>query len=343
MKILMTGFTARGVGSTRLLYEFMSNTGVVKRTLELLGHTVDHRIVNVNEPNLTDKYDMALISIAVPQSLSSRYLFGAMWAAEQFGPKARFFVDDWLLHQMKSQLESGIRNPEKRFYSLDNRFDKDPARAHTDLWLKWFKHFSTGKYRLLLPAFPWAQTRKMLPLLDNVEGVIFDPTPMALENPEFTCGSKEPLNLHIEDPEDRERMWTLAAMRDVTKWFNTNRFQWPVDQYGNKRQGHPIVPERSLLHMYCKRWGIIGAPYEAVTDGGGWRVRYIHAALTHSVLFLDQVEGRVAGKPYVLWRSQVEEASTEELVSIAEAQREHLLKNTWSIEQLKTGIQEYLN
>lgn len=342
MRILMTGFTPRGVNSSKLLYSYMSNTDVIKQVLVSTGHEVDHRVVDVEEPNLAASYDVALIALALPQSLSSRYVYGALWAAEQLGERARFFVDDWLLYQMKGQLESGIRNPEKRFYSLDNRHCFETAKQHTDLWLRWFKHLAYGRYRLLLPSFPFGNKRKLLPGLDSVEPVIFDPTPLALTDPRILCGSDQPLNIRREDPEDRERTWTLAAMRDVSPWFNKQRFSWPVVRYGNKRQKEPIVTERELVEeIYPRRWGIIGAPYP-VSGSGGWRVRYVHAAVTDSILFLDPEEGRVAGPPYDLFRSVVEKASTDELMAIATRQRDHLLASTWSLDQLTAALLDYV-
>lgn len=339
----MTGFTPRGVGSTKLLYSYMSNTAVITKTLIAAGHTIDHRIVDVEEPGLSDGYDVALVGIAVPQSLSSRFVYGALWAAEQFGPeRTRFYVDDWLLHQFQGQLESALRNPEKRFYSLSNRHGYELAKKHTDTWIKWFKFFSKAKYNLLIPAFPWAKPRLLLPRLDNIQPVIFDPTPLALRDPQILCGSTEEVVLPSVKADDREKRWTLAAMRDVSDWFKKQRFAWPVEQYGNKRQDQPIVTERELLDVYCKRWGVIGAPYPAVTAGGGWRARYIHAAVTKSILYLDPDEGRTAGQPYNLFRSKVENASTDELIQIALDQYNHLMNNTWSLDQLTAALDDYV-
>lgn len=345
MKILVTGFTPRQVGSTRLLYNYMSNCSVIIKTLRAAGHEVDQRVVDVDEQGLPDRYDVALIGIAVPQSLSSRYWFGAMWAAEQFGPeRTRFYMDDWLAHQLQSQFESGLREPEKRFYSLDNRHGYELAKRHTDIWVKWFKFLSRSQYQLLLPCFGWAKPRLLLPRLDNVQPVIFDPTPLALTDPEVFWGSQSSMNLVVPAPmADRRRSWTLAAMRDVKGWFAKQRFDWPVELYGNKRQGQPVLDEEELVRrIYTTTVGVIGAPYEAVKAGGGWRARYVHAAVSGAVLFLDPDEGRCAGKPYDLYRSVVEGATSEQLTGIAEAQAAHLRNNTWSLERLTTELDAYV-
>lgn len=343
MKILMTGFTPRGVGSTKLLYSYMSNTSVITKTLRAAGHEIDHRIVDIDEP-LADKYDVAMIALAVPQSLSSRYIYGALWAAEQFGDRARFFVDDWLLHQFRSQLESGIKDPEKRFYSLDNRHCFEAAKKHTELWLKWFKFLGRGKYDLLLPTFAWAQPRRMLPKLDGVNPVIFDPTPLALTDPEVFWGDKADFKGVTGLPmAERDRAWVLAAMRDVSPWVKKQVIGWPIKKYGNKRQGEEILTEKDLIsNVYTKNVGIIGAPYEAVKAGGGWRARYIHAAVTGNILFLDAEEGRAAGKPYDLFRTIVEKASNDELTNIAMEQRNYLLEKSWSLDQLTTALENYV-
>lgn len=345
MKILMTGFTPRGVGSNRLLYSYMSNTSVIVKTLRAAGHTIDHRIVDVDDVKIKDEYDVAMVALAVPQSLSSRFVFGALWTAEQFGSeRTRFFVDDWLLHQFASQLESALREPEKRFYSLDNRHCYAAAKNHTDIWCKWYKKLLREKTPLLIPAFPWSKPRILLPKLPNIEPVIFDPTPLALTDPEVFWGSSEPFDDIAPLPmSERKKQWVLAAMRDIKPWFDKQKFEWPVEQYGNKRQGQTILEEHKLIrNVYAKSAGIVGAPYPTVTAGGGWRARYIHAAVTKSILFLDPEEGRTAGKPYDLFRSVVESASDEKLEEIAEKQREHLFKSTWTLAQLREGLEDYV-
>jgi hypothetical protein len=344
MKILMTGFTPRTVGSTKLLYSYMSNTSVIVKGLRAAGHEVDQRIVDVDDTSIAQQYDVALIGIAVPQSLSSRFWFGAMWAAEQFGPeRTRFFVDDWLLHQMASQLDSNLRNPEKRMFSLPQRHCYEQAKAHTATWVKWFKHLRSGRYQLLIPAFPWARPRVLLPELSNVQPVIFDPTPLALTDPQVMCGADQWPTIVNAPMSDRRKQWVLAAMRDVGPWLEKQRFAWPLEQYGNKRQDQPIVTEEHLVSVvYPTSAGIIGAPYPKVTAGGGWRARYIHAALTNSVLFLDPDEGRTAGPPYNLFRTVVEGASDAQLEDIAGKQREHLFAKTWTLPQLHEQLDAYV-
>lgn len=344
MKVLFTGYTPRGVGSTKLLYSYMSNTSVIIKTLRAAGHEVDQRTVDVDDVSIADQYDVAMVSLAVPQSLSSRFQFGAMWTAEQFGPeRTRFVVDDWLLHQFASQLKSGLREPEKRYYSLPQRHCYEAAKKHTALWVKWNTFFLKGHYKLLLPAFPWAVTSRMLPELSNVQGVIFDPTPLALVDPEVFCGDKDWPDLTPIDQNLRERAWTLAAMREVKPWLDKQAFEWPVKGYGNKRQDQEVLTEKTLIQdIYRQRWGILGAPYPVVTGGGGWRARYVHAALTRSILFLDPDEAKVAGAPYQLFRTIVEKASTDQLVDIAEQQRYHLLNNTWTLDHLTSALDAYV-
>jgi len=321
----------------------MSNTSVITKVLRQLGHEIDHRIVDVEEQGLPQKYDIALVGLAIPQSLSSRYVYGALWTVSQFGAdRVKFYVDDWLLHQMQSQLQSGLKNPQKRFYSLSNRHGFEAAKKYTEVWIEWFKFLASSKYKLLIPAFPWAKIHKLLPKLPNVTGVIFDPTPLALVDPEVLCGSSQPVNLTCVSSEQRERKWILAAMRDVSPWIDRQQFSWPVERYGNKRIGQPIVTERELLDKYCQAWGVMGAPYEAVMDGGGWRARYVHSAVTDSILFLDPQEARTAGRPYDVYRSIVENATVAQLEETAAKQKKYLLDSTWSLDQLISNLNAYV-
>jgi hypothetical protein len=343
MKILMTGYTPRGVGSTRLLYSYMSNTSVIIKALQAAGHTVDHRIVDVDDETIAQQYDVAFIGLALPASLSSRFGFGALWTLEKFGlARTRFFVDDWLLHQLQSQYQSILRDPGKRLFSLPQRHCYEAAKLHQELWVKWYKFLSRDKYKLLIPAFPWAKPRILLPDLPNIEPVIFDPTPLALLDPEVFCGTREWPQIPALPMMAREKKWVLAAMRDVKPWMVKQRFEWPVLKYGNKREGEEVLEEKALIQsVYPTNVGIIGAPYPKVTAGGGWRARYVHAAMTRSVLFLDPDEGRTAGQPYNLFRTVVEKASNDQLTEIAELQRSWLLAKTWTSEQLYASVDDY--
>lgn len=345
MKILMTGFTPRGVGSEKLLYSYMSNTSVIIKGLRAAGHEVTQRIVDVGDTTLTSNYDLAMVAVSVPQSLSSRYLFGALWAAEQFGvERTKFFVDDWLMHQLASQFESGLRDPEKRFYSLNNRHCYDEAKKHTAIWVKWFRKLRYEPTQLLIPTFAWSKPRLLLPKLDKIQPVTFDPTPMALSDPEVFWGVKDEPHFDRPPMAQRQRAWVLAAMRDIKPWMSKQRFEWPVIKYGNKREGEQILTEKELVsNVYTRHTGVIGAPYPGVAGGGGWRARYIHAAVTKSVLFLDSDEGRAAGGPYNLFRSVVEAMDATQLEDLAHQQSAYLVEKSWTLDRLIGELNRYVS
>src|SRR4051812_9149910 len=95
MKILFTGFTSRTIGSDRNQYDYTSNVFVLKRALELAGHTVEARAVSIEEdPCIDEDYDCAVVGIAACQGMSSRYKIGAMWALHKFGSRAGIFPSD---------------------------------------------------------------------------------------------------------------------------------------------------------------------------------------------------------------------------------------------------------
>jgi hypothetical protein len=320
----------------------MSNTSVIIKCLRAAGHEVEQRVVDLGE-RLDDKYDLAFVGLALPASLSSRFGFGAMWTMEQFAPdRIRFYVDDWLLHQLQSQYQSILRDPRKRLFSLPQRHCYEQALHYEALWTKWVKFLSRSSYPLLIPAFKWARPKVLLPDLGNIMPVTFDPTPLAMQDPEVLCGSDTFPTLSSLPMAERERRWVLAAMRDVKPWLEKQRFEWPVTKYGNKREGEPVVKELDLLEtIYPAAVGIIGAPYPKVSAGGGWRARYVHAAVTRSVLFLDPDEGRTAGQPYNLFRTVVEKASNDELEEIANRQRNHLVSNCMSYDELVARVDKY--
>lgn len=94
MKVLMTGMSARSVGSTKVRYDFVALSDLLHSALEELGHQVDRRVVSTDPRDTLDEYDRVLILVNWVSSLSSMHVHEAGLAMSRAGERTLYYVDD---------------------------------------------------------------------------------------------------------------------------------------------------------------------------------------------------------------------------------------------------------
>src|SRR5215469_9725698 len=94
MKILITGYTSRMNGSTRLHYDYVTFTFLLEDMIKELGHEVDRRQVVIPE-HLSEMYDYAFCGIAPLSSLSAGRIPETHYAIEEMRGRCSIFADDW--------------------------------------------------------------------------------------------------------------------------------------------------------------------------------------------------------------------------------------------------------
>lgn len=327
MKILMTGMSARSVGSTKIRYDFVSLSDIFHRALEELGHEVDRRVVQVDESDDLQRYDRALVLVNWASSLSSMHVHEAGLALARLGNRAILYIDDWRTESLGDDIDHHVLR--------DHGWEHHTASFRKDLYAKLTKpqvaavreqllRLIDGDGKLLPmigPFHPWGEPQVHLgvskvPLA--VRLLPIDPS-SAVEVPD------------VWDPTiPRERRWVLATLQNHDRWLGKLGNEWPVLQLGGvKKKGgglyantKAVVPERTVVESYALNRGMLVAPYR--NEGSGWwRPRYTFAlgvgAFCHVGSWRD---ARLIGPSFTNEISEVEAATDEELDWLAENQRE---------------------
>lgn len=368
MRILFTGFTSRTIGSDRNQYDYMCNVDVLRRALELAGHTVDQRAVDIEtDPVIEEDYDCALIGTAAVQGLSSRYKIGALWALGRFGKRAAIFPSDgknvWVFPgSVRTCLTGshGDRTPLQYFFrgQLENEqfvgaeFAETNYSAFFQDILERLPHSETNPkcdWPVLIPTHSWGNPTIYQ---RHFGGPVqtWDPTnialPMQFHPGELALDGRLP-DVHTALNKERKRQWILATLQAQDGWVKKMKPSWPVLTIGNKRkaragEGDGYIPERQLItEYYTKYWGMLAFGYP-LAEGGWWRMRYVHAALAGIVTCCDEADARRMPPSYQHSRIMLERWSDEKLEQVAQNQHTELMEAATSVDQTVATVDGFV-
>lgn len=319
MKILITGFTQRMVNSLRLRYDYLTSVYILANALRESKHEVDHRAVKFGED--LSSYDLALVGIGPPKSLTARHVHEACWAALK-ARRVVLYCDDWSIAVAGGNMMSALRcMPQWSEYMKFNEAEKEIVVAGLSKIL-------AGDYPMLAPMFPWGDHTKLIKNnLDNLRVYAWDPTPL-VKIDEITPVEKRIVY------QERKQQWVYATLQDHNDWLKTMNPQWPVCRLGAKSAGDIYYPEAEVLKNYATSWGVLCPEYKSA-GSGWWRVRYHHAAVLGNVLkcgltdalSMDFYEHKING-PYAYRISEIEKLDTAGLHDLAEWQSNWFFENT---------------
>lgn len=322
MKILLTGVTGMQAKGSNRLGIFCCIDGVQK-CLQEAGHEVERREVQVGED--LDKYDRVITTIHSASSISSVHYLRVMdllWKR----PDAICMVDDWQTRGIFKEYETFVKDPSKLFREYNMNKFKDSDKIDKDAVLIKMASF---QHRILTPLTGIGDITELgLPTKLIVR---IDPSPY------FAGYSFNKVN-----SSDKAPNWVCACLEDKSSWLKKQGFGWNVLEYGNKNKGQERVTEAELTQIYANNWGII-SPKHNVNKTGWFRVRFLLARDTESILFCDPEEAKCYGDAYNISIKQVEQGMDSDRFKVAEAQRECLAKLTWSKDQLLTTLEKELN
>lgn len=366
MKILMTGFTSRTVGSDRNLYDYMCNVDVLRETLKLAGHDVDQRQVSlIHDPDIASDYDAAIVGVAAANGLSSRYKLGSLHVLATFGTRVGIFPSDGKnVAIFPASVQSETRHASHSCgpypaYLLgegmgerNNVVEAKVGRAYEE---------QTGAFAAVLEKLP--QTRKLaceFPALFPLHSwgrpdvyarawgarvTAWDPSLVALrmQFPDLTVGERLP----CAEMNVRERAWILASLQDNGPWLKKQGCKWPVVSIGNKRAakaglGHDYVSEDVLIRdYYTAYFGTLAFGYP-LGKGGWWRMRYWHAALAGCITLCDEQDAASMPKAFQWQRFQIERMDDEKLAETALAQYRALCESATSVDETVGTVDRFV-
>jgi hypothetical protein len=371
VKILFTGFTSRTIGSDKNQYDYMCNVDVLRRALELAGHTVDARSVSLEtDPCIDEEYDVALVGVAACQGLSSRYKLGACYVLDKFGKRAGIFPSDGKnVYVFPGSVRTcltgshGARTPLEYFFfgqlEAEQFLDAEFANANMkDVFQRVLENLPHDErnpkcaWPVLIPTFTWGNPDVYARHFGGRVSV-WDPTniaiPMQFTPMEISCNDgrlpwADPM---LSQPYQRQRAWVLSTLQSQDGWLKKQACKWPVVTVGNKRkaragEGDGYIPEKQLItEYYGKYWGHLAFGYP-LADGGWWRMRYVHAGMAGIVTCTDDENSRRMPEAYRYSRIMLERWSDEKLEEVASNQWLQLMDAAASQDQAVAAVDKFV-
>ena len=330
---LVTGSTPLQVGSEKTQLKILTSVRCYVAALEVLGYRVEWRPVIVGED--LSRYAVVFACLNKPNSIASRYVYGALWALLS-RPDAILLVDDWQTEPILGGIKTFAVSKERAFRLF---VKEDFSPEHEDKLFAGLQELARGDWRwpILAPIFKGGNV-DLLKLPGRVVPV--DPTAFA---PRYPRAEGEPV-----------RQWVQASLHEKV----LGRYGWPVYQLGFQNRGKGGVgkageaaqdrlPEADLMAVYARNWGVVSPPHPHA-GSGWWRVRFLMAADARRVLTCSPAEARVLDGssigPYSFASSpaSVERMTDGELCGLAMDQASRLEKTTETSDEVLTKLRNLI-
>lgn len=325
MRILMSGFTATHVLSPKRQIMSTPSTYLMFDALQRMGHRVEARPIRVGED--LSMYHRIIIGLAPPNALNAKHVYGALYAIHQMwvgGLRGFVYLNDWNVRTtmggFRSQHNCGNRSIFRKMLPRDDRayvLETPIYKAIIKDTIKWMAH-SEWPMITLLPIFSGGDVELVTHDTPIGNVATWDPTPLY------------PIKSFDIDPRpmrQRERAWVLGALSPQERWVRSIQSTWTVKYFGCRSLQQERVPEHELVDLYCQNRGVLSHRYYH-SGAGWWRTRFLHAAMTRSVMHCDIQEGYVLGPAYMHSLVEIERMSTNELTQLAAEQRKVFWRKT---------------
>lgn len=342
MKILITGCTATQVASQKRIVKFTSYPEIYGRMLEKAGHHVTFRPVTPGEG--LKEFSRVIIGLAPVNALNTRHMFGALWALhllDRGDIRGIVQMDDWNYRATFSGARSMSKDFETRLYKKEMllRDYKEMVRDVPKLRKpiehmiakigNSFSNLGQGNVKVIAPLFETGNHRLM------INGTSLDVKQIL---PIDVLGGYDWKALQRKvsswDTVKRRRAWIHAALPS-NKGFSEKikSFKWPIEEYGPNAPDKRKLKEDELIRQYWDVEGLIAMPY--YHSGSGWvRARFMHAAITKTVIGCDPKEGIAIGPSYTNTMDEIEKMKQQQLRELASAQAKDLQKLVWPEKRL---------
>jgi hypothetical protein len=336
MKILVSGFTALQIGSQKRQIQKIDVPAAFVKTLREAGHEVEWRKVWCKEEDFSN-YDLMIACVAPATSPNATSGLGVMKAMNQI-KNIIVFYDDWKLSDVGGAFKVLSEKGEKQFrktWSNGNSFYHDEIEdiiASKEDIMKVAKDLTErgrSTWKILCPMFEWGNKdiiTKFIPWLTKENFNYIDPTPAVID-----------LNM-IPQPSQIEKAWVIASISDQTRWIKKQGIKWPVHYYGcRKLKCERLKTEKDVFQKYSEHYGVLSPAYPS--SGSGWfRARYVYAALANAYLWCGDKDAEILGQPYQIPPSLVELYNEQELVELANNQKDCLFKHLTTMKEFKEKL-----
>ena len=320
MHILCTGFSQRAVNSQKLHYDYLTFSFILPTALRMLNHQVEHRAVTPGED--LSSFDLAIINVGPPKSLTARYLPGSAWAYWKAKRKL-LACDDFSIEVALGNAQSTVKCWDRFWPWLNEKSKWNETDEELTLFMIKDLIKGTSDQAMIAPLFPWGNHSILKTFPSKL--IALDPTPLV----------KLPASTTII-PKTRQRQWVLASLQGEPK---LGSLTWPVVKVGNKRDGQAYIPETEVLDLYRANWGVLCPPYKSA-GSGWWRARYHWSASSRCVLWSHTTDRQYMGEAYQHNAQEYEGLSDEELAKMGQAQHDWFFANTASLQTTLNVLRE---
>jgi len=309
-KILITGMTRRqaNASTSRAKQDYLTAPIIFYNILKKIKwFKVEWRPIMYGED--LSSYDLILIGLSSPNSLSNIFLFQSMWATRY---PHLFFVDDFKVKGCFSGHD--ISNLYRDFTFVRQKLSaeerKTVLRDKRYLMKEFALNIDNDVDALLAPLFEWGDHKLLIEdtPVENVYGI--DPSP-------FITNNKIVMD-------KKERKWICPALYDYSDKLKRWKLSWSVEYYHKKN----YISEAELEKECDKAYGILSPKYSHA-GSGWWRNRFNMAINTNSLLIAhhDEIKDLGDGMSYDVLSNidVVESMSDVNLRKLILSQRETFL------------------
>ena len=344
-KVLITGFTAKGIGSGDNKLNIATSANLLPKALKLAGHEVIQKPIIPGDD--VSEYDNVFVFMFPPNSLPSAYTYGAMYTLAK-RPDAICALDDWQTKDVPSGFATFAREGHWRLWKTHTKSGAPMKKRYYDQALDYKQElndlcttmgFEEWPYKCLAPVYRTGNIEALG--IKAKELISWDPTPICdsyMETPTDLFSIDQQIEVKT-----KEKKWVYASLIQKPGWLEKTHGEWEVQAYGNKNLGQERISEHELYKVYQKSWGVLVPPhYHTLRKSGWWRVRYGMIRDAECVTVGDPTELSIFFEDRVKSRKAIELMSDSELKDYRDKQLLDYEDVFWSKEELKNFIIDLL-
>ena len=323
MKILITGYTNRMFGSTKIRRDYVTFVYLLEDILKEMGHEVHRRQIDIGDnTDFSLVYDFAFCGLAPLNSITAGKVPETHHVAELMKGRLCWFADDWSFCGFGKSVKYSLSRWEG-YLSYKNfpYSSKVLERTKEQLDLLVRIENPDNNAPVLAPMFPWGDHEFLMRENFNARLYTVDPSPW-LKYP----------SISVPQPHEKQRKWVMAALSNHSAWINRQRFGFPVEYVGNKNLGAQLTEDQTI-QLFADCFGVLSTGYPSA-GSGWWRTRYLNAVWAESPVYSDQADAAIMGEPFRgNPREFEEEYGLPDYIRRVEGQRDWLNANLGTKEQ----------
>jgi len=330
MKVLITGYTNRMFGSTRIRRDYVTFVYLLEEILKEMGHEVHRKQIDIGE-DISYVYGYAFCGLAPLNSITSGKIPETHYVADAMGSRVCWFADDWSFCGFGKSVRYSLNRWEDYLSYKNFPYKEDVlSRTRESLDLMMRIENPLNNHPVLAPMFPWGNHNFLIEENFNACLYTIDPSPW-LKYP----------SISVPEPHEKQRKWVMAALSNHSAWVNRQRFTFPVEYVGNKNLGQQLTEDQTI-QLFANSFGVLSTGYPSA-GSGWWRTRYLNAVWAESPVYSDPSDSARMGEAFRGTPSEFEsEYGLPEYTHRVEGQRDWLNSNLGTKEQAMETLERLM-